>query len=297
VQGNISDFSVPDIFQLISSQGKSGVLNISCEDRATDFFFSEGMIVDVHPIQPGREYRSLLGMMLRDAGYITDGELKRVLEARGKGGPKKIGEILVERGMVPKEIVSRYLLLQIKECLFDVLTFKEGKYKFEGFAVRTASWAGEPIRPDVLMMEGMQFLDEYPIFRQKFPAGNFRVHRKKRERVDPYSLEELERILWKALEFSDEPERVFRKACLTGFEGIKGLSALHERGLIEIESASAPEVDTVTRVREELLFLKRLAWGKAALWAGAAVVLLLWIRRMFLSPSAAELFTGWAGYF
>jgi hypothetical protein len=75
--------------------------------------------------------------------------------------------------MVPKEVVSRYLLLQIKECLFDVLTFKEGRYKFEAFSVRPVPWGGEPIRPDVLMMEGMQFLDEYPIYRQKFPAGEF----------------------------------------------------------------------------------------------------------------------------
>lgn len=298
MQGAIADFSIPDIFQLISSQGKSGVLNISCEDRSTDFFFSEGRIVDAQPCQPpGREPRSLLGVMFRDAGYITDRELKRVLEARGKGGGKKIGEILVDRGMVPKEVVSRYLLLQIKECLFDVLTYKEGRYKFEGFAVRPVPWAGEPIRPDVLMMEGMQFLDEYPIYRQKFPAGDFRVHRRKGERVDPYSFSELERLIWKALEFSDEPERVFRKACLTGFEGIKALFALKERGLIEVESAAAPEADAAQRIREEIRSRRRMAWVKAALWSGAAAVLLLWVRGMFLSPAASEMFTGWAGFF
>jgi hypothetical protein len=297
VQGKIADFSIPDIFQLVSSQGKSGSLNISCEERSTEFFFSEGRIVDVQPVQPGREQRSLLGMMLRDAGYITDGELKRVLEARGKGGGKKIGEILVDRGMVQKEIVSRYLALQIKECLFDVLTYKEGRYKFEGFAVRPAAWAGEPVRPDVLMMEGMQFLDEYPIYRQKFPPGGFRIHRRKGERVDPYSFSEMERILWKALEFSDEPEKVFRKACMTGFEGIKALSALHERGLIDVEAAAFPEADAMQRVREELLFLRRLAWVKGAAWATAAGAVLLWIRGMFLSPEASRLFTGWAGFF
>jgi len=298
LQGAIADFSIPDIFQLISSQGKSGVLTISCEDRSTDFFFSEGRIVDAQPaLPPGREQRSLLGIMFRDAGYITDGELKRVLEARGKGGGKKIGEILVDRGMVPKEVVSRYLVLQIKECLFDVLTYKEGTYKFEGFAVRPVPWGGEPIRPDVLMMEGMQFLDEYPIYRQKLPPGDYRVHRRKGERVDPYSFSELERLIWKALEFSDEPERVFRKACLTGFEGIKALFALKERGLIDIESAAVPETNKVQRVREELVFLKRLAWGKAVLWAGAAVAVLLWIGKMFLSPAASEMFTGWVGFF
>ena len=115
--------------------------------------------------------------------------------------------------------------------------------------------------------------------------------------MDPYSFSELERLIWKALEFSDEPERVFRKACLTGFEGIKALFALKERGLIDVESAAAPETNKVQRVREELVFLKRLAWGKAVLWAGVAAAVLLWIRKMFLSPAASEMFTGWVGFF
>jgi Domain of unknown function (DUF4388) len=295
VQGKIADFSVPDIFQLVSSQAKSGSLTISGDDRSTVFLFMDGLIVDVQPGQ--RESRSLLGTMLRDAGYLTDGELKRFLEARGTGGGKRLGEILVERGKVPKEIISRYLALQIKECLFDVLMFRDGEYRFEGFLVRPVSWAGEPIRPDVLMMEGMQFLDEYPIFRQKFPPGPFRVIRRKGERVDPYAFSEMERILWKALEFSEEPDRVFRKACITAFEGIKGLAALLERGLIEIVALDLQSADPAQRLREELALQRRLAWVRAVIWMGAGVVVAAWVRRVLLSPSATDLFAGWVRFF
>jgi len=112
MQGKIADFSIPDIFQLVSSQGKSGSLTISGNDQSTVFLFLDGRIVDVQPDR--RDSRSLLGTMLRDAGYLTDGELKRFLLARGTGAGKKLGEILVERGKVPKEIISRYLALQIK---------------------------------------------------------------------------------------------------------------------------------------------------------------------------------------
>lgn len=295
MQGKIADFSIPEIFQLVSSQGKSGSLTISGSERSTAFLFMEGRIVDV---QPGRrDSRSLLGTMLRDAGYLTDGELKRYLVARGTGGGKKLGEILVERGKVSKEIVARYLALQIKESMFDVLMLRDGEYRFEGFSVRPAAWAGDPIRPDVLMMEGMQFLDEYPIFRQKFPPGPFRVVRRKGERVDPYAFTELERLLWKALDFSEEPERVFRKACLTGFEGIKGLASLHERGLVEVISVDLPAAEPGQRVRRELLFRQRLAWAKAVLWMAAAVVVVAWVHRVLLSPDTVDLFAGWVRFF
>jgi hypothetical protein len=295
MQGKIADFSIPEIFQLVFSQEKSGSLAISGNDRVTTFLFSVGRIVDVQPDR--REPKSLLGAMLRDAGYLTDSELKRILSSRGAGG-KKIGEILVEKGKVSKEVLHRYLVLQVKECLFDVLTLREGEYRFEGFAVRPGAWGGEPIRPDVLLMEGMQFLDEYPRFRGIFPSGDFRVARKRGERIDPYVLSEEERVLWKALDFSEDPERVYRKACFTGFEGIKGLAALLQRGLIEV-SATEPgdRIDPAKLLRDEIAFRRRFDAVRMALWGAAVAAAAVWVYRGLLSRGAFRTFTVWVDFF
>lgn len=295
MQGKIADFSIPDIFQLVSSQGKSGSLAISGGDRVTIFLFSGGRIVDVQPDR--REPRSLLGTMLRDAGFLTDSELKRILSSQGTGG-KKIGEILTEKGKVSKEVVARYLALQVKECLFDVLTLSEGEYRFEGFAVRPAAWIEDPVRPEVLLMEGMQFLDEYSRYRGIFPSGEFRVTRKRGERVDPYALSEEERILWKALDFSDDPDRVYRKACLTGFEGIKTLAALLQRGLIEVSEAEpGGRVDPARLLRDEIAFRRRFDVIRMALWGVAAAAAAVWVCRGLLSMRAFRTFTAWVDFF
>jgi hypothetical protein len=295
VQGKISDFSIPEIFQLVSSQGKSGSLAISGNDRVTIFLFSDGMIVDVQPDR--RQPRSLLGTMLRDAGYLTDSELKRFLEAQGGGGGKKIGELLVEKGKISKEVLSRYLVLQIKESLFDVLTLRDGEYRFEGFAVRPAPWGGGPLRPDVLMMEGMQFLDEYPVYRGKIPPGPYRVSRRRGERVDTNALSPEERAVWKALEFSDDPDRVFRKACMTGFEGCKGLVSLLERGLVETGAVTREAEAPAHRLRKELSLRRPLETALAALWAAGAAAAAAGLYRSLLSPSASKIFSGWAKFF
>ena len=295
MQGKIADFSIPDIFQLVSSQGKSGSLAISGDDRVTIFLFSGGKIVDVQPDR--REPKSLLGTMLRDAGYLTDSELKRFLSSQGAGG-KKIGEILVEKGKISKEVLARYLVLQVKECLFDVLTFREGEYRFEGFAVRPPAWMGEPIRPDVLLMEGMQFLDEYPRFRGIFPPGGFRVARKKGERIDMYALSEEERVLWKALDFSEDPDRVYRKACLTGFEGIKALASLLHRGLIDVSTTEPGDrVDPGRKLRDELAFRRRFDAIRMALWGAAATAAAVWVYLGLLSPEVLRIFTEWVDFF
>jgi hypothetical protein len=294
VQGKISDFSIPEIFQLVSSQGKSGSLAISGNDRVTIFLFADGRVVDVQPDR--REPRSLLGTMLRDAGYLTDSELARLLDARG-GGAKKIGEILVERGKISPDVLARYLTLQVKECLFDVLTLQDGEYRFEGFAVRPSPWGGEPLRPDVLMMEGMQFLDEYPLFRQKLPPAPFHVSRRKGEKIDEAALSPEERAVWKALEFSDDPDRIFRKAGLTGLEGSRGLALLLDRGLVDAGTVVREREDTARRIRRELTRRRRYEAAVAVLWAGGVAVAAAWLYRAFLSPSAARIFSSWTKFF
>lgn len=122
--------------------------------------------------------------------------------------------------------------------------------------------------------------------------------RKRGERVDPYVFSEDERILWKALDFSDDPERVYRKACLTGFEGIKALAALLHRGLIEV-SATEPgdDVDPARRLRDEIAFRRRFDAIRMALWGAAAAAAAVWIHRGLLSRGAVRTFTAWVDFF
>lgn len=296
MQGRIADFSIPDIFQLVASQGKSGSLTIRGGNRETVFIFAEGGIIEVQPDQ--RAQADLLGNMLVDAGFLTDEELRRILGEQEKAG-KKLGELLVDKGKVSMETLARYLHLQVKECIFETLRLKEGDYRFEGFAVRFPRWMKTPIRADVLMMEGVQFLDEYPIYRGKLPAGDFRVFQKGSEKVDPDALPPEERAVWEAIGFLDDPRRVFRKACITWFEGIKGLSLLMDRGLIDVAVAEAVEapVDPMLAVRREIARVRVVGWLRAVLWAAAAAVAAAWIYVILLSPSATAVFTRWAGFF
>ncbi len=294
MQGKLSDFSIPDIFQLISSQGKNGSLSIQGGDRETVFLFSEGQIVDVQSDR--RDPSGMLGNMLVDAGFITGQQLRKILMTQEKGG-KKLGEALVEKEMISGEILAKYLALQIRESLFDVLRFKEGEYRFESFAVRPPPWMISPVRPDVLMLEGMQYLDEYPIYREKFPPGDFRVTRREGEKVDPSAFSGEERQVWKGLEFSTEPQRIFRKACLTWFEGVKALWSLHDRGLVEVSAPEEKPEDPEQLFREERARVRNIGLLRAAAWAAAAAGMAAWAYRLLLSADASGVFVMWVRFF
>lgn len=294
MQGRIGDFGIPDIFQLVANQGKSGSLSIRGDERETVFLFAEGMIVDVQPDR--RAPSGMLGAMLVDAGLLTAEQLKKILAARDRGG-KKLGESLVERDMISAETLARYLSLQIKESLFEILTLKEGEYRFESFAVRPPAWMETPVRADVLMMEGMQFLDEYPIYKAKFPREGFKAVRRQGEKVDPAAFTEEERKVWKALDFSPEPQRAFRKACLTSFEGVKALWSLVDRGLVEIRTEKKERVDPERAIREENARRRRIGYLRAAVWAAAAAWTSAHFYGALLSPASTEAFTVWVRFF
>ncbi len=295
MKGKIADFGIPEIFQLVSSQGKSGALTIRGDNRETSFLFSEGMIVEVLPDQR-RAQSGLLGNMLVAAGYLTAEELRRMLNIHIKEG-KKLGELLVEKGKISREKLGKYLYMQVKDSLYYSLRIKEGEYRFEGFAVRPPSWMAAPLRADVLLMEGMQFLDEYPILRGKFPHGQFEVSRKKGVKIDPMVLPEDEREVWNSVEFSPDPYRVFRKACLTWYEGLKALWGLWDRGLVEISAADVEKPDPEKAFRVGLSRRYLIGCVRAVGWMLAAVIAGSWAYTILLSPSATRIFAIWAGFY
>jgi len=295
VQGKIADFGIPEIFQLVTSQQKSGALTIRGDDRETIFLFSDGMIVDVQPDRQ-KAPSTLIGNMLVDAGYLTPEELRRILSIQEKG-KKKIGEILVERGKISREKLSEYLYLQVKDSLYFSLRIKEGDYRFEVFSVRPPTWMQTPMRGDRLLMEGMQFLDEYAWIREKFPPEKFKVNRKWGVKIDPMALPPQEREIWEAVNSYSDPYQVFRKACLTWHDGLKALWGLWDRGLVEISPLESETQDKGRAVREDIARRFSIGCVRAAIWGFAAIVAGFWVYRILLSPPARHLLAGWAAFY
>lgn len=295
MQGKISDFGIPEIFQLVTSQQKSGALTIRGDDRETIFLFSDGMIVDVQPDRQ-KAPSTLIGNMLVDAGYLTAEELRQILAIQEKE-KRKIGEILVEKGKISREKLAEYLYLQVKDSLYFTLRIKEGDYRFEVFSVRPPAWMANPIHGDRLLMEGMQFLDEYALIREKFPPERFKVVRKWGVKIDPMALPPQEREVWGAVYFTPDPYQVFRKACLSWHEGLKALWGLWDRGLVEISPMDSETQDTGRAVREDMARKFTIGCIRAAIWSLAAIVGGFWVYRILLSPPARQLFAGWAEFY
>ena len=203
----------------------------------------------------------------------------------------------MEKGKISREALAQYLNLQVKDSLYFSLRIKEGDYRFEVFAVRPPAWMATPISGDRLLMEGMQFLDEYALIREKFPPERFKVVRKWGVKIDPMALPPQEREVWGGIYFSSDPYQVFRKACLTWHEGLKALWGLWDRGLVEISPVDSETQDSGRAVREDIARRFSIGCVRAAIWGLAAIVAGFWVYRILLSPPASHLLAGWAEFY
>jgi hypothetical protein len=110
-------------------------------------------------------------------------------------------------------------------------------------------------------------------------------------------LSDEERKIWKAIEFSPEPQRIFRKSCMTWFEGIKALWLLCDRGLVEVSALDTLREDPDRAVKEEFARRAKVGTFRAAAWLAAAALTTFWAYTILLSPASSSVFAVWVRFF
>ncbi len=166
-KGSLKEFKVPDILQLISLQGKTGILTFTSDDGFITLIFENGMIVGVDAFPKKLEMR--VGRVLVKQDFISEEMLQRALAIQ-KRTNQKIGEILIGMGLIGKDTIIESLKTQAIQIVLSLFKWKKGEYNFkiqeyldEGMKII------EAIPTDNLIMEGVQMLDEWPLIKQLVP--------------------------------------------------------------------------------------------------------------------------------
>jgi hypothetical protein len=144
----------PDLLGFLSSQKKTGVLEVATSAEVFMVEFEGGYIVHAHVSRTLPEQR--LGDILVAAGAIDRKTLEEVRDARPK---ERLGEVLLRGNHVTHEQLLKALQTQI-QLLFNRL--------FVSHAARFSFWGGPPIHADggmrlnamALILEGARAFDE-----------------------------------------------------------------------------------------------------------------------------------------
>ncbi|MCK5055864.1 MAG: DUF4388 domain-containing protein [Candidatus Aminicenantes bacterium] len=166
-KGTLKEFKVPDILQLFSLQGKTGILTFTKDEGFITLIFEHGLIVGVDSFPKKLEMR--VGYVLVKQDLISEEMLTRALAIQ-KRTKQKIGEILVGMGLIDEKTIAESLKTQAGEIVLSLFKWKKGDYDFKVIDRLDESMKIiEPMPTDNIIMEGVQMLDEWPLIKKLVP--------------------------------------------------------------------------------------------------------------------------------
>jgi hypothetical protein len=164
LKGSLDDFTLSDIFRLLSFTKKTGKLEVGRSAGDGKVYFRDG---EVYFAQSSIKSEPL-GQKLVRAGALTEGALMRALDLNTQTG-ERVGEILLREGAITEDQLIAGVRGQIEDAVFDLLRWEVGKFEFESHERFTAEI---PISVSVenLVMEASRRLDELRTMQKKIPS-------------------------------------------------------------------------------------------------------------------------------
>ena len=235
LKGTLDDFTLPDIFRLLSMAKRTGALDVARSAGTGRVFFRDG---DVYFAESSLT-REPLGQKLIRARAVTEGQLMRALDEHAANGGR-VGEILVAAGALTLEQLEAAVKEQIEDSVFDLLRWELGEFQWEpGDEVEVEV----PITVSVenLIMEASRRLDELAVIKRKIPSAEavLRMAPKPPEGAVEINITPEEWRILVLVDGSRDVAAIAEAVSLDEFGAMRVLYGLVAAGLIEL--AAGPE--------------------------------------------------------
>ncbi len=129
LHGNLEQFPIIDVIQLLNGARKSGILRLSSTKGESQLVFHNGDLVSANYLNN----RVRIGQVLVSAGAITEEQLVQALDIQKNLGDarKPLVITMLEHDMVDETAAYNGLESLIEMTIVEVLTWKEGQFSLE----------------------------------------------------------------------------------------------------------------------------------------------------------------------
>jgi tetratricopeptide (TPR) repeat protein len=164
IRGSLKEASFPDVLQLLALGQKSGCLSIVDGTKFGSVFFQQGKISFAAIVNR----RDRLGDSLVKRGHITKEQLDDALRQQVRQPGRRVGELLVDAGVVTRAVVEKELRVLVEEAVYSLFTWVQGIWTFEPDVHPDGRQLTVPINPESLLMEGARRVDEWSLVERRF---------------------------------------------------------------------------------------------------------------------------------
>lgn len=235
LEGNLSDFTLADMFNLLSGGGKTGVLHAADGDMAASVCFLDGSI----SLAEIGESEGRLSQDLTALGIVTAKQLRQALglqkiQRKDKAG-RTLGRILVDEGYVDGDALEAFVLGKVADVVFELSRWTSGTLRFEADVTCPADDIGFPISVTKILAEVDRRVAVWDSIKERIPDvdARFTIASSPAERTSEIRVSPREWALLCHLHGSRSLREVMERTGLDEFDAAESMSGMLEAGLIE----------------------------------------------------------------
>jgi len=238
LRGSLDDFTLPDIFRLMSFAKKTGRLDVVRSAGEGKVYFRDGEVY----FAESSISKEPLGQKLVRSRAVTEGQLMKALDEHKASG-ERLGTVLLRTGVVTEEQLEGAVRQQIEDAIFDLLRWELGEFDWDpgselDVEIRIA------VSVENLIMEASRRLDEFEVIKRKIPSEETILGM---AATPPEGAVEINITPdeWRILVLVDGSRSVAeigRSVGLDSFAAMRVLYGLVSAGLIEVVDGSVPPV-------------------------------------------------------
>jgi hypothetical protein len=286
LEGTLRGFSATDVFGLLGSQGKTGVLTVESTQDSIAIFFLGGQIVLAE--SAARSLDDRVGDLLIGSGKLAPERL-RAAKVEQKKTRERLAVVLARQRAVAREDLAQALRLQISRISLSAFGWTEGEFKFrEDQAVDHDASLFDPIPAEAVLKESAKRLKEWPklearvsspdlVFRRASGLEKLRlVHSPEEAGPGTLLVTRREAETWALVDGNRRVKEIQGGVFLSDLDLYQGFSELLDRGLIA-QVRIAPGAGQPPRT-------VRISARAIALWAVLLLLLASAVREVPRNP-------------
>jgi hypothetical protein len=168
LSGDLKDFSLADVLQLLLQQRKTGVLSLDNGKEKAEVFISAGNVNGVRV--NGELPEDKIKEMLVASGKLDKADLHQ-LESLSLDMNRPLLSTLMAKGHLTEEDKKEWLQIISEDMVCELFGWVSGKYDF-GTGLKSSGSISlqSPISTEFACMEGMRRIDEWPRLKAAVPG-------------------------------------------------------------------------------------------------------------------------------
>ncbi|MGD8753893.1 MAG: DUF4388 domain-containing protein, partial [Anaerolineales bacterium] len=230
--GNLQDFSVSQLLNLINLAQKTGSLSVYGSDTKALLFFREGKLAYS---RFGNQDNGLASILHR-ANKISSSQYKIIKNRAGNISDKELGLLLINANYLSQDEIIKCLHVEFTRIAQQIFTWMEGVFQFEKDILPPADKIALRINLENIILEGTRRVHEWKQLTDEIPSLDMALKFKNRPDVNIRNLN-LNVKEWKVINYISPRNsiRQIARATNTNDHEIRRIVyGLLEAGLIDL---------------------------------------------------------------